>query len=168
MTSWVVDTNVPVVANGRADQASPACVINCIARLSEVRTRGKVVLDEGMLILNEYMSNLSMSGQPGAGDYFMKWVWDNQGMPECCERVTITPRADSPEDFAEFPEDARLNGFDRADRKFVAVALSAPTRPTVLNATDADWWNYRTPLVEHGVRIEFLCPDQFEGRGRRS
>jgi hypothetical protein len=41
------------------------------------------------------------------------------------------------------------------------VALGSKSHPEVLNAVDQDWWDYRTPLANCGVRIKFLCPGQF-------
>jgi len=160
MSAFVVDTNVPVVANGRAEQAGPRCVLACLAALEEVHDSGVVVLDDGMRVLQEYMDNLSMSGQPGAGDFFMKWVWENQAVPAHCERITITPRGEAPDDFEEFPRDPELAGFDRADRKFVALALASARRPTVLNAVDSDWWVFGDALARHGVVVNNLCPEQ--------
>lgn len=160
MSAFVVDTNVPVVANGRAEQASPRCVFACVRALEGAYRDGVIVLDDGGRVLREYVKNLSRSGQPGAGDFFMKWVWQNQAVRERCEQVTITPRASDPEDYEEFPRDAALVGFDRSDRKFVAVALASSRRPTVLNAVDSDWWDFGAALAQHGVRINNLCPDQ--------
>jgi hypothetical protein len=164
MSAFVVDTNVPVVANHRAEQASPRCVLACVAALEEVHERGLVVLDDERRVLKEYMDNLSMSGQPGVGDYFMKWVWENQAVSERCEQITITPRQEAPDDFEEFPRDPELAEFDRADRKFVALALASAQRPTVLNAVDSDWWLFGAALARHGVRVDNLCPDQLGAR----
>ena len=50
----VVDTNVPIVANGRTEQADPRCILNCIAILREIHDERRVLLDEGDLILGEY------------------------------------------------------------------------------------------------------------------
>ncbi|MFH1109077.1 MAG: hypothetical protein V1790_07780 [Planctomycetota bacterium] len=161
MNAYVVDTNVPIVANGREDRISPTCVWNCIRKLRNLRNNGIVVLDSGMLILREYMANLSMSGQPGPGDLFMKWIWQNQSVPERCEQVSITTLPSDSEDFREFPRDARLTLFDRKDRKFVAVACASKNDPEVLNATDSDWWIHRQALGHHGVRVVFLCPERF-------
>jgi hypothetical protein len=74
MRAVVVDTNVAVVANGRADHASLDCQQACLDALKSVKERGMVVLDDAMHILKEYMDNLSLSGQPGLGDAFFKWV----------------------------------------------------------------------------------------------
>ena len=161
MNAYVIDTNVPIVANGRADHVSPTCVLNCIRKLKNLRNNGIVVLDTGMLILREYMDNLSMSGQPGAGDFFMKWVWQNQGVAQRCEQVTITPLSGDTGSFREFPADPRLTSFHRKDRKFVAVARARQNDAEVLNATDSGWWVHRQALRANGVKVTFLCPEQF-------
>ena len=161
MIAFVVDTNVAVVANGKSPQAGPQCVLACIAALRTALDE-IVVLDDGMRILREYMDNLSMAGQPGVGDMFMKWVFDNQSVPSRCELVPLTLRSTDPAEFNEFPGGETFSGFDRSDRKFVAVALASRNNPKILNAVDSDWWEFRVQLVEHGLRISFLCPNQFD------
>lgn len=161
MTASVVDTNVLVVANGLAEQASLDCQLACVDALERITKHGLCVLDEEGRILDEYARNASRSGQPGTGDAFLKWATQNQANRRCCERVPITPRCDDPDDFEEFPRDERLHEFDRSDRKFVAVALASKNDPQVLNAVDSDWWIHRKPLQDSGVQIRFLCPDQF-------
>lgn len=152
----VLDTNVPLVANGGSPQAPLDCTEACVEALLRIREEKRLLLDEGGLILDEYRRNLSPSGQPGAGDAFFKWVWDNQANLEVCRQVGITPTADG--SFLEFPADPALNAFDRSDRKFVAVALTADGGPPIWNAVDTDWWLFREPLENNGIRIEFLCP----------
>ena len=161
MGAYVVDTNVAVVANGRAGQAGPPCVSACVSALLEVCRNGTLVLDEGGRILDEYLRHLSPSGQPGVGDEFMKWVWQNQANSSHCERVVIHPSDDDETTFEEFPDDPDLQGFDRSDRKFVAVALASRNDPCVLNAVDSDWWDARVALKRRGVNVRFLCPEQF-------
>ena len=158
MIAFVVDTNVPVVANGRSEQADPNCVIACINALCDVRATGIIVLDDAMQILHEYMTNLSMSGQPGAGDLFMKWVWSIQADQERCEQVRLTPHHLDPNEFEVFPDDGDLAGFDRSDRKFVVAALTSRKKPVVLNAVDSDWAHHYAALTRNGVQIDFLCP----------
>jgi hypothetical protein len=158
MNAFVADTNVPVVANGRSEQADADCVIACIDALGAIVANGIVVLDDAMRILHEYMSNLSMAGQPGAGDAFMKWVWSVQADVERCERVHLTRRCLESDDFDEFPDDIDLVAFDRSDRKFVAVALASRKKPTVLNAVDSDWAQSYNGLARHGIKVDFLCP----------
>ncbi len=159
----IVDTNVPVVANGASasPQAGPKCVRACVSKVREIQLQHILILDDGWHILREYMRELASSGQPGVGDAFLKWVLTNRANPQRCEIVHITPRNGriDPATFAEFPEDDALAGFDRSDRKFVAASVSHPERPPILNAVDNDWWDYRMALERHGVRVEFLCPE---------
>jgi hypothetical protein len=158
MAAFVVDTNVPIVANGKS-HADPACVIACVDALLEVRSTGVVVLDDGMRILSEYMNHLSLRGEPGAGDAFMKWVWSVQADENQCERVFLTLRRDNgSDDFAEFPDDPDLATFDWSDRKFVAAALASHREPVILNAVDSDWAESYDILLRNGVRVRFLCP----------
>jgi hypothetical protein len=163
VTALVVDTNVPVVANGRTPQAGPACVLACIDALDDLRLHNRVVLDSLGRILQEYRNNLSASGQPGVGDAFFKWVWQNQANTTHCETVEIHPRRNG-EDYEEFPDDPELARFDRSDRKFVAVALASRLNPPIYNAVDSDWWDFRDALAAHGVTVRFLCPNQFQDR----
>jgi hypothetical protein len=45
MGFFVVDTNVPIVANGRSEQADPDCVITCIDALTEIYQQGIIILE---------------------------------------------------------------------------------------------------------------------------
>jgi len=162
VTSFVVDVNVPVVANGRKTHADLKCRSACVDALEKITQTGMIVLDDERLILSEYMNNLSMSGQPGAGDAFMKWVWENQAVTSRCEQVHLARRNSNAADFAAFPSDPRLSSFHGDDRKYVAAALTSQRRPTVLNAVDTDWWNHRIALRQSGVSLRFLCPQHMK------
>jgi hypothetical protein len=157
MTAFVVDVNVAIVANGRSPQADPVCVSACVDALINIHAVGKIVLDDGMRILSEYMNHLSMTGQPGMGDAFMQWVWQNQAVKSRCERVHLESNPEDLESFLEFPADSDLQGFDPSDRKYVVVALGSRERPEVLNAVDPDWWEHRVALARIGIRLRFLC-----------
>ena len=159
MNAVVVDTNVAIVANEKADHVSDeACVNACKHSLIKIiEKKSKVVLDDGYRILNEYMGYLSFSGQPGIGDAFFKWIQERQACNEYVEQVHITPR-NRDDDFEEFPDDSDLEEFDYNDRKFVAVALTSQFSPTILNACDTDWYDYHDALRRCGCKIEFLCP----------
>jgi len=159
----VVDTNVPIVANGKSEQACSRCVNACIDALQDIYDTGGVVLDDRWRIISEYQNKLSSSGQPGPGDAFMKWVLNHKANVERCECVQITEH--ETRGFEEFPDDPRLCDFDKSDRKFVAVALASRNRPEILNAVDSDWWDARKALTDCGLKIRFVYPDQFSGRG---
>jgi hypothetical protein len=161
MKSFVIDTNVLIVASERTPHASLSCIRFCQSTLNTIRNPGGIAvsLDSLGLILLEYFGNLSRSGQPGLGDAFAKWLYDHQYDQSICELVEITPKNSSLDDFEEFPHAPELADFDRSDRKFVAVARASAHNPPILNATDADWWDFRERLKEIGVDVEFLCPD---------
>ncbi|GAB4208265.1 MAG: hypothetical protein Fur0019_13790 [Tibeticola sp.] len=153
--SVVVDTNVLVVANGAHPPASQECMLDCIDALERARA-GVVLVDDAGRILGEYSQHASHAGRPGVGDRFFKWLWQRQAMPAHCVQVPITEDAEL--GFQEFPNDPALAGFDRSDRKFVAVALASQLGPPVLNASDTDWWLFDAALRSHGLQVTHLCP----------
>ena len=157
ITEVVVDTNVAVVANNTKHPAGQDCVRSCLDALRYVRGDCRVLLDDSDLILGEYRRHLCPSGQPGLGDAFFKWLFDNQGDPAHCRRISVHPHPDR--GFEEFPPDPSLSSFDLDDRKFVAMALASGGSPQILNASDTDWWQYRRELKQNGVAVTFLCPD---------
>ena len=161
-TETIMDTNVAIVANGTTGQASHRCVGECIAYLRLIRDERCVLLDDRSLILDEYRKHLSHSGQPGPGDAFFKWLFENQGNLEHCRMVALHLHPDR--GFNEFPQDTDLISFDPADRKFVAVALASKTGPKIANASDTDWWLYHQKLQQHGVEVDFLCPELMQNR----
>ena len=158
----VLDTNVAVASNGDTEQAGWDCVANCAAAIRRVIESQRLLVDELGLILDEYMRNLNISGQPGLGDAFFKFIWDNQANERHCRKVKATPNAER--GFDEFPDDPSLAKFDMDDRKFVAVAIASGSAPKILNASDTDWWIHRQELGRHGVEIEFICPDLMRAR----
>ena len=159
----VLDTNVAVVSNGDTEQAGWDCVANCVAATRRVTDSQILLVDELGLILHEYSRNLNRSGQPGVGDAFFRFIWDNQANERHCRKVAVTPNAER--GFDEFPDDPSLAKFDMDDRKFVAVAIASGSAPKILNASDTDWRDYRQELGRHGVEIEFLCPELMERAG---
>jgi len=162
MRAFVVDVNIAIVANGRSSHADVGCISACVAALINIHDNGKIVLDDGMKILYEYMAQLSMAGQPGIGDAFMRWVWEHQAVDSRCERVFLKPNPDDPDGFLEFPTDPDLRTFDPSDRKYVVVALGSRARPVVLNAVDTDWWEHRVALTKNGIHLRFLCPQHMD------
>ena len=157
----IVDTNVAVVANGQSPQASSSCIDTCINRLEGiVRGEEKLVLDNGWIILGEYLRNLRSTGEPGAGDSFLRWILMNKD--DRCDLIHITPVAGSENEFEEFPDDPALAGFDPDDRKFIAVACAHPERPPILQAVDSQWWDFHDTLRRNGIIVEFICEDDIQ------
>lgn len=155
----MVETNVLVVANNKSEQAGPECILACVKALEEIKQKRLTLLDSEMRIFDEYKKHAKFAGQPGLGDSFFKWLWNNQANKKYCRLVEITPLNDDPFNFEELPDDPALVDFDRSDRKFVAVALASKRKPKIVNATDTDWWHHKAALMKHRVTIEFLCPD---------
>lgn len=154
----LVDTGVALVANGQADQASPACIVACTNALHDITRQGGLVLDSLGEIFTEYKNNLLQRGQRGPGDEFLLWVITNQWTPGRCDRVTLTRSSQAPPFYAEYPPNRALAGFDPSDCKFVAAANAHPDKPPILVSLDTDWANAKLALEEAGIRLRELCP----------
>lgn len=155
---YLIDTNVAIVANGKST-ANPACVLKAIERLERLIAGEIIILDDAEHIVSEYRRHLSPSGQPGTGDQFYRWLYEQAAYnPQHCEKVTLG--LDDDGNFAAFPKAVELAKFDPSDRMFVAAALTHPARPPVVNAADKDWHEHCEALHAHGVEIEFLCPEE--------
>ena len=158
----VADTNVAVVANALSEQASEDCVETCAERLEEImRGEVKLVLDDDWQILGEYAQNLHSTGTD-VGDRFLRWVLRNWRNPERCDLIYITPVNGSKNKFEEFPPDPALEGFDPADRKFIAVARAHPEKPPILQAVDSQWWDFRDAFRRNDIIVEFICEEDIQ------
>lgn len=166
MKPVVVDTNVLAVSDGRAEaQASAMCRAACDARLRELQTNGVVVIDRGFLLLGEYLKNINMRKQSVAVA-FLKWLMQGSAKDARVSSVTLTPTNAAKTAFAEHPEHPGLAGFDKSDRKFVAVAYAHQPQATILNAVDTDWLAIRVPLAELGVGLESVCEAELRAIAR--
>ena len=156
MTRWAIDTNVPVVANGRHDgdrQLDPECREAAIRFLTNVCDKNKkehIVVDAAGEIVKEYGKKLRPSGQPGVGDRFYRAVLSDWTL---CRRVCLPKRPDG--EYADLPQDVINARFDPDDRKFAALAKRE--RVPVVNAVDSDWLDARDVLAENGVRVKLVC-----------
>lgn len=156
MAEWVIDTNVPIVANGAtltpgARSPTAACRESAVRFLLHVVTKDVVLIDHAGSILAEYRRYLSPRGQPGVGDRFYQTVL--QSSPLRVRRVDL-PRRDDGE-FASLPEPLIAADFDPSDRKFAALAHQE-TAP-VANATDSDWIIHSATLAATGVDVRNIC-----------
>jgi hypothetical protein len=153
----VVDTNVPIVANGRPDPSrggqapSFACRLAAIDFLEETLATRRVLLDIAGEIQAEYRRYLSPTGQPGVGDRFYLQIL--MSVPARVERLDL-PR-DTAGAYEHFPDDPALQRFDPSDRKFAAMARRAEA--PVANATDTDWLYHYTALAANGITVRFVC-----------
>jgi hypothetical protein len=164
----VVDTNVPIAASGRSEQASVECVAACReAILGIMNDERRLALDDDGLIITEYKQNLSASGQPGLGDAFLVWVLTNSANPERCDLVPLTEAAGAEGGFEQFPDAEGLEEFDQSDRKFVAVANAHAGKPPIFEALDSKWWGWKDALAAAGITVVFLCREEVEAAYER-
>ncbi|MFY9810907.1 hypothetical protein [Aquabacterium sp.] len=153
--TYVVDTNVILVANGQHPDVSPACVTACQDWLQRIMAEGRVALDDAYAIVGEYQHKTHASDGQGVGDAFVRWVLQHVDDAARCDLVNLSP--DAGRGFLSFPVDEGLAHFDDADRKFVAVAHAHPERPPILQAADSKWLDWAPHLADHSVQIRFLC-----------
>ena len=152
MMRRVVDTNIPIVANGRDTNASIQCRMAAIDFLNLLIQSGRIILDLGGEIQAEYHGYLNPQGQPGVGDLFYQTVLHSA--PLRVERVDL-PKDPVTGEFSDFPIDPALRGFDPSDRKFVAAARKGDTPIAI--ALDTGWIIYDSVLASNGITVEFIC-----------
>jgi len=126
----------------------------CVEVVQAVTQLGGLVLDAGDEIYDEYRKHLSMKGEPGVGDKFMKWVHNNRWSLPGDDRVCITREGAS---YREFPNHEGLRNFDPSDRKYIAVANAHRGKPSICQATDSKWWGWKEALEGAGISVMFLC-----------
>lgn len=153
----VIDTNVIAVANKHHDGVCSACVEKCVRQLLELQRSGQVAIDSDWEILREYSSYANANQQKEVGDAFLKWLLVNKANTSRCQQIRLTAHA--ARGFESFPDDVRLEEFDRSDRKFVAVSAAHADRPPILQATDSKWLNWTDALRDHGVEVELMCEE---------
>ena len=149
----VVDTNVPVVANGRERRRphSLECRLAAVEFLNELVSRGRVVVDFGGEVRREYRRRLNPAGQPGVGDRFYLEVLNSN--PKFVESIELHRSNDG--GFIDCPQSLIDAGFDVSDRKFVALAMLSSG--TVINAVDSDWIDYADLLRSENVAVRNIC-----------
>lgn len=163
-TVHVVDTNVPVVANGKSEQAPPDLVERTISAIRNLMREGVVAIDDGDRILGEYRRNLHLSGEPGVGDLFMRWIHDNSANPDYCIRLAVHCTDETAQAFDEYPAELDDIAVDISDRKFIAVANARVPPCPILQAVDFKWWGWREALASKGIFIEFIDSVYAESR----
>lgn len=157
MKQYVVDTNVPIVANGLPDpsrgarEPSISCRLAAIDFLEALLKNGRALLDTAGEIEAEYRRHLDPKRQPGVGDRFYLELL--RGAANRVQRIDLPVKPDGT--YEDFPVDSDLTGFDKSDRKFAALARRSGVAVAI--ATDSDWLDFRAPLQKNRVRLQFLC-----------
>ena len=161
MKRCVIDTNVMITANKAAGcheddviNNYPSLVINCIELLQLIQKKGIfIVLDGDFEIINEYKNHLSFSGQPGVGDVFFKWLFNNCWSFPPSEVVMLHKTENGYEEFSAELEAANV---DLDDKKFFAASNAHPAKPDIFEATDSKWWIWCEAARQCGINIRFL------------
>ncbi|UPH71732.1 hypothetical protein LGT41_0002625 [Abyssibius alkaniclasticus] len=151
MPKYVIDTNVPIVANGDDVGISATCRLAAVELLLNAIENGKVFLDSEGAIQAEYRRYLQPRGQPGVGDRFYLEVINSH--PDKVVRLDLPKRPDG--EYQDLPQPIIDSGFDPSDRVFAALASKA--RTGVYNAVDSDWLEKRAVIEANGIPINFLC-----------
>ena len=158
--TFIVDTNVILVANGQHDDVGPPCVAACALKLQSIMAGGRIALDQDFEILLEYQNKTTPKKGNRPGDAFVKWALQNNANATKCDRIELHSHPDR--GYKSFPDDERLSKFDPPDRKFVAVAAAHKNHPPILQAADSKWLGWAPALSDHGIEVDFLCPGDIQ------
>jgi len=144
---YVIDANVPIVANGRDTHPTIEEQLKSAKFLRDVMTTGVVLEDEEDLALSEYKAYLDFSGQPGMGDEFIAWFIRERWNGRLVERVE-SPAGTSI--LSLLP--ASLSGFDPSDHKWICIYMKGDA-DRIVNASDSDWAEAQTALAAEGIQV---------------
>jgi hypothetical protein len=150
----VVDTNVLVVANGRADHVDERCELRCVDELARLAREAIVCVDDKGLIIREYAQRTGNGGQAGPGTIFYKQIWQKMGDPNRVRLVPVEPLDPEGRDFSDpiLPSNNL-----KKDAKFLAVAVKDSA--IIVNAADSDWSEHSDLTDSLGVDVRQLCPN---------
>jgi hypothetical protein len=161
MTEYIVDTNVPLVAQGTATHMSDNCVFNCANFLLKL-FEGEfiLVIDNDYHLIGEYQNQMPKGSQAQYGNRFLRWIYTNQANPQKIKTVEINKLDEF--NFKEVPRSIIDIGFDNSDRKFVAVAIANENQASIVQAADSKWIGWEEALNKEGVSIHFICREELE------
>ena len=152
----VLDTNVLLVASA-SDPASPfkdsehvppaeqRVVLQWLNAFYKDSSR-QLVLDEQQTLIREYRKKLTKN------DFGYKVILEKW---QTARARVHSIELDEAQD-ARLPEPLQKHVKDRADRKFVAVALKDKGRSTIVNACDTDWYDCEEALLQEGIVLTQL------------
>ena len=102
--------------------------------------------------MQEYAKHCSHNCQPGVGDAFFKFIYDNQHKGQKVTRVSLEEASDFQQGFVNLPK----SNLDKDDHKFLAVAEAV--KGCVVNAVDSDWGLHASVVKRLRVRVIELMP----------
>jgi hypothetical protein len=154
---FVVDTNVFIVASQENHDLTDCCY-EFLNQLLEKRhniliddffdqNSNKFISD----IAAEYSNNLSSQD---VAFWILREIYSYE--PNGIIKRVKVRKDKNNKYYIDFPKDSNLEGFDKSDRKFVAVAIASNKNPEILNAVDSDWKDFEAALKKY-VKLKFLC-----------
>lgn len=161
MTEYIVDTNVPLVASGKAPHMSPNCVIACVNFIESIK-KGEylLVIDSNFLMIGEYLKEMQNLPTNTLGNQFLKFILTYRDIPIKVKQVDIHQLDEF--NFIEVPQSIIDIGFDNSDRKFVAVAIANNNLAPIAQAADSKWIGWEKALNNEGITVRFLCKDELK------
>lgn len=155
MKYYVIDANVMLIAGKSIAEVSKEelhCRKKCIDFIHEVvKRKGKVVVDDGWKVLNEYVKNCkAINGYPNNSENFYRYVMNYSNRSEIhLNEVGYCI-------YEPYPNSTDLKEFDAPDRKYIALAYSHKKNPRIIEASDSKWWGIRNELEKNGIEIIFV------------
>lgn len=160
MAELIIDTNVPIVAQGNS--AFSFDCENVCADFMEKIIAGKntIVLDSDGYILSEYENNHNKKGPSTYLKVYLKWLYNNIGNPQKVKFVDI--HSDGNKLFVEVPDSISIIGFDRSDLKFIALSIANSNLAPIVEAADSKWIGWEKALNDEGISVIFLCKSELQ------
>ena len=156
---YIIDTNIFIAANGKADQLTDNDVNKCKLFVTSLFNDTIISLDIQGEIFNEYFTHMNWSGQPNIGDIFVKYLWDRQYDKTVCEMVDI--KKDKNGIYKQLRNKDDLFEFDPNDLKFIAVYFGSKNNVIICNACDSDWAEHKILLKKHDINVFEILQDEF-------
>ena len=158
MPEYIVDTNVPIVAQGDEHPMDLECELACVEFIEQViSNRHVIVIDDAFHVIREYQHKLNSKGQQKLGDLFLHWVLLNQANPSRVKQVSITQIDTLGHDFDEYPNSLSHIEIDNSDKKFIAIAKVNGNPSTIVQSSDSKWIGWAKALQDEGIYVNFLC-----------
>ncbi len=154
MAEYIIDTNVPLVAEGSSDMSTD-CSLTCANFLDEVINNKHVItIDDDYCIITEYQKKMPAGSKSDYGNRFLKWILTNQANTQRVRQARVTSIDEY--NFEEVPQSVLDAGFDKSDLKFVAVSI-VNNSTEIVQASDSKWIGWEQILLQEGIKVKFLC-----------
>jgi len=162
MSDFVVDSNVWVQVDKSPGDCKTEKELSCLKVSRDwlrvfVDGDDKLAVDSTYRILLEYREQIRRYAPNGLA---RQWLNRLETKPRDRKLVEVDIEFDA-DGYAIIP-DGLFD--DEDDRKFIAVALMFDPPCPIANATDTDWEENKTKLLEAMITVVELCPDYIQAK----